>query len=257
MKIVGFSQLHNELEKGNLLNWIKSQEFCDYIYVYDQGSTDGSLEVYKQHSKIKVIESPINDFNNEILCKNQLLIKLLSEQPDTDWIFWMDGDTILDGRLLRYPNQIIEVLSNATNGGFDSICFGHYNLWRSDTYYRVDDGYDYLHEKVIPFWKNTGNLRFNVTNGLHTSQHPPMSSTCKCEFSLIHRGFATDFQIMKKYDVYKSFGQTGYSLERLLNETTLVVEKLHNDLIPDWFEITDDINPKTKKLIREIYNERL
>jgi hypothetical protein len=72
---------------------------------------------------------------------------------------------------------------------------------------------------------------------------------------VVHRGFATDYQIMTKYDVYKANGQNGWSLERLLNEETLNVRELDRELLPEWFEVTDDINPISKKRIREIYNE--
>ncbi len=58
---------------------------------------------------------------------------------------------------------------------------------------------------------------------------------------------------MTKYDVYKSNGQNGWKLERLLNEFDLNVIKLDDKLLPEWFNITDDVNPKEKNKIREIY----
>jgi hypothetical protein len=63
MKIIGFNQLHNELSNGNLDGWMKSMSVCDYIYIYYQNSTDGSLEYYKQSKNTVVIESPTNDFH--------------------------------------------------------------------------------------------------------------------------------------------------------------------------------------------------
>jgi len=110
MKIVGFAQLRNELENGNLKNWFKTMEFCDSIYIYDQDSTDGSKEYYKKFKNTVVIESPINDFTNEIKCKDILLIKLLKEQPDVDWIIWLDGDTIIDARLTNQNAFILKMI---------------------------------------------------------------------------------------------------------------------------------------------------
>ena len=78
----------------------------------------------------------------------------------------------------------------------------------------------------------------------------------KANFGIIHRGFATDYQIMTKYDVYKANGQNGWALDRLLDEKTLEVVKLNIDMLPTWFELTDDVNPKTKEKIIDIYNER-
>ena len=85
MKIIGFTQIRNELSKGNLYNWLKQMfEFCEYVYIYDQNSDDGSKEVYKNYPNLIVVESQTNDFKNEIFCKSVLLEKLLKEHPDTD-----------------------------------------------------------------------------------------------------------------------------------------------------------------------------
>ena len=71
MKIVGFAQLRNELEKGNLENWFKCMiPICDYIYIYDQNSIDGSLEYYSRFKNTTVISSPTNRFKEEMICKD-------------------------------------------------------------------------------------------------------------------------------------------------------------------------------------------
>ena len=61
---------------------------------------------------------------------------------------------------------------------------------------------------------------------------------------------------MTKYDVYKENGQTGWALERLLEESTLQVQEINHELLPDWFEITDNKHPNDKRKIREIYEEK-
>ena len=87
MKIIGFSQLRNELSKGNLENWFQCMGVCDYIYIFDQASDDGSHDIYSQHDNVVLIQSEENRFHEEILCKKEMLEKLLSEHPDVDWIF--------------------------------------------------------------------------------------------------------------------------------------------------------------------------
>jgi GT2 family glycosyltransferase len=255
-KIVGFSQLHNELELGNLENWFKCMEVCDEIYIFDQASTDGSREYYKKFDNVHVIESDTNRFEEELVCKQELLEKLLSEQPDTDWIFWMDGDTLLDARLLFRPD-LEEVLFQLDLNRIDSGFLGHYNLWRSDLWHRVDDQYDhFMQAGRMAFWKNTGNLMFNTEVGLHKSQHPVgIRTAARMPFNLIHRGFATDEQILTKYDNYKSRGQSGWALDRILNESTLRVEKVPREELPHWLEV-DEQNPKQKKRLKDIYESR-
>ena len=64
---------------------------------------------------------------------------------------------------------------------------------------------------------------------------------------LIHRGFATDEQIMNRYNLYKSKGQSGPKLDRLIDETGLRVERLQDDVLPDWYNTEDDVSPLQKK----------
>lgn len=257
MKIIAFSQLRNELSKGNLENWFKQMSVCDYIYVFDQDSDDGSKEYYKKFDNCVVIESPTNRFQEELICKQELLDKLLLDHPDVDWILWIDGDLLLDGRLLAdNGKELRELCRLGSIHAIDGYMFNHYNLWRSDIYYRVDDAYHSLDGNWCPLWRNNGKLRFNNQVGLHLLQYPNgIVKINRTPFAVVHRGFATDYQIMTKYDVYKANGQNGWKLERLLDEHELSVIKLEDDLLPDWFVITDDINPREKRKIRAIYEE--
>jgi len=260
MKITGFTQIRNELSKGNLINWLRQMfEFCEYVYIYDQNSDDGSKEVYKNYPKLIVIESETNDFKNEIVCKGILLDKLLSEQPDTDFIFWLDGDSLIDSNLTNDNNSVLNgILKNAINNNIDAILLEHFNLWRSDIYYRTDNSYHAINNYgVHAIWRNNGRLKFNYLNGLHQLQYPNgIDKTIRVPFGIIHRGFATDYQIMTKYDVYKEHGQNGWALDRLLDETTLIVSKLDENVLPTWFELTDIEPPMNKEKIIDVYNKK-
>lgn len=269
MNIVGFSQLRNELEKGNLINWFKSMSFCDSIYIYDQASDDGSIDYYKQYDNVFCIESSINNFGNEMKCKHDLLKKLLEEQSNVDWIFWMDGDTLLDGRLNR--ENIEEILNKHKE--YDAINLGHLNLWRSDIYYRIDNLFHWLHGNgVCAFWRNIKGMQFDPSPGLHKCQFPDgLEKAYRIEFVLIHRGFATDKQIIDRVNSYKEMPDKFWdktevdtlsgtelkkqTIERFLNEEGLEVKLMPKILFPDWFKIRDYINPSAKKRIREIYEE--
>ena len=103
-----------------------------------------------------------------------MLERLLSDHPDADWILWIDGDTILDGRLMRDNyRELRGVLKYATEQKIDGIVLGNYNLWRSDVYYRVDNDYDWFHRNGRRvFWRNNGNLKFVDNGGLHQPQFP-------------------------------------------------------------------------------------
>jgi hypothetical protein len=250
MKIAGFCQLHNELAAGHLHNWIKCQDFCDYIYVFDQASTDGSQKVYKQHDNIRVIYSPTNRFKEELICKQELLEKLLREAPDTDWIFWMDGDTITSTEFTR--EAVVKELTN-TSPDVDQLNVGHYNLWRSDKYFRIDNQYHSLNLKTTAFWRVHPDMRFPVEKGLHKTQAPiNTKGTARSYLKLFHRGFATDYHIRRRYSMYRDLGQQGYKLSRLLSEDGLQVAELNEDLLHPWLDDIIRDNPMDMQRLSKI-----
>ena len=257
MKIIGFGQLYNELEKNNLKNWFKCMNsVCDYIYIFDQKSSDKNHEIYKLEPKAVVYYNDKNDFSNEIQCKAKLLQMILRDHPDTDWIFWLDGDSLLDNRLLD-RNEFEKILNLADKISAGGIRLGHLNLWRSDIHYRLDSKYNELNVfGVLALWKNNGKLYFPLNDGLHKPQYPncidfpilPMNN-----YKLIHRGFATDSNIINKYITYKNRGQSGWDLERLLDEQKLETNAIDLSLLPSWFKVEDDENPINKTPIKDIY----
>ena len=256
MKIIGFSQLRNELSKGNLENWFKSMGMCEYVYIFDQASDDGSHDVYEQHDNVVLIQSEENLFRQEILCKKQLLEKLLLEHPDTDWIFWMDGDTVLDQRLLNNDYAMLEeVLDTSAESGADAISLGHYNLWRSNRHYRVDSSYHSLDQfGVVPFWRNNGRLNFSALGGLHNAQYPNgISSIAQLKhFKMVHYGFSTDKQIIDRYNLYKGLGQSGWNLDRLICETDLQVRESETEVLPTFIDCATP-NPTTLTALKDLY----
>lgn len=259
MKICGFGQLRNEIHRGNLENWFRSMwQICDKIYIYDQNSDDGSKEYYKTQPNTFVIESPINDFENELICKQKLLDKIRVDEPDTDWIFWMDGDTLLEKRITKL--NVEKILGDA-----DGVMLGHLNLWRSDTYYRIDNSFHALNVGVMAFWRNVPYIQFNMSPGLHKGNCPKGFKNAKVvDYTLIHRGFATDAQIMDrleswKYQSAKSWpaGRKGIerNWNRFFDETGLQVIRMSDKFLPDWFEMTDDIDPRTKPKLIDLYEK--
>jgi len=258
MKIVGFAQLHNELAKNNLENFMKSMQIiCDDIYIFDQASTDGSIEYYKKYDNVHVIYSDTNRFADEASCKQQLLTLIKEKEKPGTWIFWMDGDTVPERKMLD-QKYLRDKIQEADRQMVDAIITGHYNLWRSDLFYRVDNKYHHIHTRKdgnTAFWKLSKNINFIAGRGLHKKPYPlGIEHAKREEFSLIHRGFATDYQVITRYKTYKDRGQVGDDLERLLDEQTLDVIKLDPNMYPEWIEVSHE-SPVNKKPVREIYNE--
>jgi hypothetical protein len=43
----------------------------------------------------------------------------------------------------------------------------------------------------------------------------------------------------------------------LIDEETLVVEKIPEKIIPDWYNTSDNLDPRTKKKLIELYKDKL
>tara|TARA_R110002020_G_scaffold378499_1_gene589498 strand:- start:10972 stop:11748 length:777 start_codon:yes stop_codon:yes gene_type:complete len=258
MKIIGFGQLRNESENGNLENWFRCMEPCDHIYIFDQASTDNSREIYEKYKdKTTVIYSPTNRFTEELLCKDELYKLLLKEHPDVDWVLWLDGDLLLDGRLL-IDNNLQKLCKKLDDANVDLPCFGHYNLWRSHKWYREDNGYHNLHMHWFPLWGKPTRLWFDRQPGLHHGQVPQGTvKGCPVDVSVIHFGFADDRKIVDKYLHYKSMGQTGWDLDRLVDESTLDVNEVPSEIYPEWFKFKDKTNPTEKEKLIDLYKNEI
>ncbi len=225
-KIIGFVKFYNEGNNGNLERCLKHLSiFCDEIALCDDGSTDNSPEIARKYSN-KIIKLP-NDFKKEIFHKQELLEFTLSLDPD--WIVWLDPDETFDrsGELGG-----IRALSNyGDEHGIDSFSFLYYNLWKSNQNYRVDELW---HSLQLPkLWKNTGDLKFDVKEGLHSRQYPlGIKNDRRTDVKVIHYGFASKESINNKYSMYKNHGQSGRALERIKDEKTLELQKFSRDWFP-------------------------
>jgi hypothetical protein len=263
MMIIAFAQLRNELSNGNLENWFNSTAFCDYRYIYDQNSDDGSKEYYKKFPNTIVTESPTNDFTRELVCKDKLLRKVLSEHPDVNWIFWLDGDTVLDKRLCENNGAKFKEMCNE-HKEYDCLRIGHFNLWRSDTYTRLDSSFDWFDQAGRwSVWRNNGKLCFQPIARLHRAQYPDgLDSSIKIPYYLIHKGFADDNQIINRLKMYTTqdprFWPRGKkaiqdTIKRFFNESNLNMQRIPQECIPDWYQINDDTDPVNKPSLRSIY----
>ena len=52
-------------------------------------------------------------------------------------------------------------------------------------------------------------------------------------------------------------GQTGWDLDRLIDEKTLNVQKIPEKIIPSWYSTKDNQDPRTKNKLIDIYKKEL
>lgn len=101
MKLIGLLRIRNESEIiVDTLNHMS--EFCDGIYIYDDNSTDNTVELCRQHEKVRlVIEGENWDVNRERAeHENRQAVFLAARNNENlkpnDWFIYMDADERID-----------------------------------------------------------------------------------------------------------------------------------------------------------------
>jgi hypothetical protein len=244
-KLTVICQVYNESAKGNLRRFLyEIARYADALIVYNDGSTDNTksaLEVFQKHvehlrqrgeailSQVEVINAETNDFGHEIFHKQTLLNKAI--EIGSTHILWLDADECVQADKVQELRQLCDLPHN----GIDAWVFPQVNLWRTDRYYRLDNQYgDGMFTRL---WRNNGNLHYAPEAGLHHRQHPQGIINVKdVPIKIIHWGFASDASILDKYNTYKSHGQNGWALHRLVDENGLTLKGTDIKWLPSDFE---------------------
>lgn len=234
-KIVCIAQIYNELRKGNLERFVKyAMPLVDALVLYDDASTDGSYEYILKYTP-HVIRGTKNDFTNEITHKQILLNEALKLSPD--FILWLDADEVLSRNA---KNRLQELCEYCEENNLDGLSLHELNLWRSHSWRRVDNAYD--DGWFVRLWHITPGMSYSQPEpGLHMQQYPANIQRIERvkDVEVIHYGFDSDRSLAYKYLVYKAHGQSDWALDRLLDEKTLKLEKLSQDVFPDGLWVDD------------------
>jgi glycosyltransferase involved in cell wall biosynthesis len=234
-RIVAIAQIHNELRKGNLRRFLKYlRPLVDEVVIYDDASTDGSFEYVKRFTP-HVIRGAKNEFTEEMSHKKQLLAEALKFSPD--FVMYLDADEILSANAVRELPKICQMMVSKK---IDGMTFKKINLWRSQSWQRVDNAYDagwFTH-----LWRVTPGIGYpQVKPGLHQPPYPPtLKKIAKTnKIRMLHYGFSSDEAIMSKYLTYRRHGQTGWTLSRLIDESTLTLQAVGPALFPPKLRVRE------------------
>ena len=190
------------------------KRFVTHAWVYDNGSTDGSVEYLKQFDWITVEHYESNGMDDSKLrdIKNT---KWKQSKGNADWVVVCDMDEIV------YSKDLGKVLEKASSNGYTAIDCDWY--WFCDDYlpeYK-DDGL-LLHQKLTKFHNNPGkHLIFNPNEindinysiGAHaanpTGNYRPCKSDEVCVFHT-NKGFGIEYKIRR----YKEMNDRLSELDR-------------------------------------------
>ncbi len=246
-KIVAICQVYNELNKGNLERFFKYVlPLVSNVVVYDDGSTDGSYEYAKSKTPF-VVRKNENEFESEIEHKEILVQK--AKVLNADFILWLDADEVLS---TDDPFLLQKLCSQIDEKKIDALSFYEVNLWRSTSWQRIDSLYET--GWFVRLWKVTEDMHYKISKkGLHQRQYPTTINIIEKtnEVKVIHYGFSSEKQLSYKYITYKSHGQRGFDLDRLINEDDLKLQKVSSKIFPKglWH---DDNKPKKYSFINAL-----
>ncbi len=208
---------------------IKSLSWVDGIFLYDDHSTDGSLEIAKNSATCPIYceESKSNDvafMEGELKIRNYVIDRAF-EVLGVDIMIILDADEMLSEKI---KPEIIKVLND---DNLDSICFSIWHLYDKERYIHfwetIINGVDLIdpHTRII---KNGKRFTPLFEDGSHPTIEPTPKTHCI-------RG---PYHFHLKY--FKKSTLPNYSLFFLPERITEVDVKPYLRNLP--FTLPDDIN---------------
>ena len=185
---------------------------CDYIVGLDNGSTDGTEEIWKYYPKVIHLEKMAGyDEGRDI----RLLYKIITEQFKPEWVIYLAGDEVLD------TNR--ETLDALITEGYAGFAFPVCHFWKNKLGYRIDGRWKASSLSQMRMWQVQGQERFSDKTydiGLPMDLKGLVKHT---EIKLLHYGYIFPDTIRRKHRRYieRFGGQVDYS--HLLDEKGLEI----------------------------------
>lgn len=207
--IYAFIQMYNESQSGNLERCLSNCKlWADEIIIYDDKSTDDSVEIAKKYTSHIVLgeKSEKNELTKETFHKQTLLNYIHCMDKKPDWLLWVDCDEIID---LKSVHEIKTFCENNISNNTDAYTFQQINLWRSELYYRTD-GLLYGENPhgvgwFVRLWKYHDKLSMCEKIGADQRLYPiSIKIILPCDFKIIHYGFSNYKNTMKHIGVITS-----------------------------------------------------
>ncbi len=196
MKIVGMAQIYNEITSGHLKRCLDHySKICDEIVILDDASTDGSYELAREYTgHVLRNESNVWDKDLETQNKAKLLEKTLELKPD--WIISFDADEVYEKKV-EERTFLENMLRWASAKEINSLSFNWYHLWLSESWYRTDKNLSVVSPPRM--WRNIGNLKIDITPGLHQRLHPlQMENPHYLNITIVHYSSSSQQKLMDK-----------------------------------------------------------
>lgn len=201
MKLVAGYRVKN-VEKYFERSLKKMSEIADEIVVFDDHSTDQTVEIAKKFNKVKVINKnkhPESDFN-EARDREKLL--QLCKERNPDWIIIQDGDEEFEE---KFDRAFAEKLMRPIKPHITGYIFRYITHWDSENLVRADGAHGRMAQ--VRMFKNRANLHVisDHPQGFHCSAvgNQAIDSCQIVPVRVRHYGYVDPEERKRKFEWYQ------------------------------------------------------
>jgi glycosyltransferase involved in cell wall biosynthesis len=253
MKIVGMAQIYNEVKSGHLKRCLDHySKLCDEIVILDDASDDGSYEMEQEYTS-HIIRNEKNAWDKNLETENKARLLEKTLELDPDWIISFDADEIYEKRM-ENRKFLENMLKWGQSRDINSFCFNWYHLWLSEAWYRVDRNLSVVSPPRI--WRNVGDLKIDITPGLHQRLHPvQMENPHYLNITIVHYSSSSKDKLIKKILNYMRLDTTrdylsvlkGVDLGEVNYEWFTEANMPEKEACPDLGRIHEEIKTEVEK----------
>lgn len=256
MKLVAMLRIKNQIltirECLNRLN-----DLVDEIVIVDNGSTDGTLEVYKEYKKIKAVKHT-KGFDEG---RDKIMVHELAKTRDPDWILWIDADEVFEDALTR--KNLEKYMSNSK---LNVVWFRLYHFWGQKKKFRIDG--PWLKYTAFPqrmMWRNIKSAYFRDWKFHNGGIMGVPGNHITSHFRLKHFGYVYPEQLKNKKKTYTKLKKHPMSIKTLPFKSTCILQttfiesqnQLLNRVIQKFIDIFFLVIEKNYQLLNLLKNRNI
>lgn len=191
-------------------------EIVDEICIFDDGSTDATVEICRSFPAVTHLLRWEKDFFHEGIDRNVVMAMVKDTEPD--WILMMDIDEVFEEHFIE------ELPGMLAQEEFQAWGFRMLHFWRGKTHFRVDGvwGHETTRHIHPRLFRNQPSLYFPPQK-IHGAHVLGLHGRCALsDVCIKHYGYSYPDEVQRKYSRYIHEDPDG-EYEHLVDESALAL----------------------------------